>query len=97
MRDESVDVNVIDEIRSRTTTYIGVNAIAKIADISSALKSRGISRVLVVTGIASYIRSGAWDHVRDAFKAHDIRYELYCGVTPNPDADQESAPGPGNL
>jgi alcohol dehydrogenase class IV len=91
MWEDSIDINAISEVRSKSIVYIGVNAIVKIADITMALKSQGISNILVVTGASSYLKSGAWEPVKDSFKKHDITYELYCGVTPNPTTDQVDA------
>ena len=40
MWDASIDVHSVKEIRTRTTTYLGVGAIARIADIAAVLKQR---------------------------------------------------------
>ena len=88
MQEENINIDTISEIRSRTTVYFGVNAITKIAEITGIMKSRGISRVLVVTGRSSFSVSGAWQHVEKAFRDNGFSYELYSGVTPNPEVDQ---------
>lgn len=91
MYEETININTISEIRSRVTTYLGVNAIDKITEILVALKERSITRVLVVSGAHSYKKSGAWDHVEPAMKDNGISYELYNGVTPNPSVDEVDA------
>jgi len=88
MKGENVDINAISEIRSRTTVYFGVNAITKIAEITGTLKNMGISRVLVVTGKSSFSSSGAWAYVEKAFRDNGFTYELFNGITPNPEVDQ---------
>lgn len=77
----------IKEIRTKTTTYLGVGAIAKIDDIVGELKARGIESVLCVTGGRSYKLTGAWDYVTAACARHGIRTTLYDKVTPNPTTD----------
>ena len=52
------------EIRSRTTVYFGVGAIAKIADICQDLKAKGLDKIIVMTGRGAYKKTGAWDYVK---------------------------------
>lgn len=87
MWDTTVDVNAVKEIRTKTTTYLGVGAIAKISDIAAALTARGIQSVLCVTGGRSYKLTGAWDYVVEACKKNGIAITLYDKVTPNPTTD----------
>ncbi|MDY3869189.1 MAG: iron-containing alcohol dehydrogenase [Pyramidobacter sp.] len=87
MWEKSISINEVKEIRSRTTAYLGVGAIDKVKDICADLKSKGISKVLVVTGRGSYKATGAWDKVTEAFSANGIDYVLYDKVTPNPTVD----------
>ncbi len=87
MWDTSIDINAIKEIRTRTTTYLGVGAIAKMHDIAAALKARGVTSVLCVTGGRSYKLTGAWDYVTAACKANGIAITLYDKITPNPTTD----------
>ena len=77
----------IKEIRTKTTTYLGVGAIAKIDDIVGELKARGIESLLCVTGGRSYKLTGAWDYVTATCARHGIRTTLYDKVTPNPTTD----------
>lgn len=80
-------INDVREIRCRTIAYLGVGAINKMDEIASDLKSKGIERVVVVSGRGSYKKTGAWDVVEKALKAHHIDYVLYNKVTPNPTVD----------
>ena len=85
--DRTIDISSVREIRAKTTAYLGVGAIAKIADIAAELRKRGIDRVLVMCGRGSYRSTGAWDHVEKAFAASRITFALYDKVTPNPTVD----------
>lgn len=87
MWDTTIDLYAVKEIRTRTTTYLGVGAIKKIHDIAAALKARGIDNILCVTGGRSYKLTGAWDHVVAACAEQGIRTTLYDRVTPNPTTD----------
>lgn len=91
MWENSININDVVEIRSRSTVYLGVGAIKKISDIFKQLKLMDISKVAVVTGKSSYIKSGAWDYVVKAFEESQISYVLYDGVTANPTVDQVDA------
>lgn len=84
MWSDDIDINEIKEIRTRTTVYFGVGAITKIEDITKDLKSRGIDKVIVMSGRAAYKITGAWDHVEKALKANSINYINFDKVTPNP-------------
>lgn len=83
----TVDVHAVKEIRTRTTTYLGVGAIAKINDIAAALRERGVTSVLCVTGGRSYRLTGAWDHVAEACARNGIAIALYDKIAPNPTTD----------
>lgn len=91
MWEKQIDINVVSEVRVKTTVYLGVGAINKIGEISAALKSKGISKVLVVTGKSSHIKTGAWDYTVKAFEENRIEYAIYSEVTPNPTVDQVDA------
>jgi len=80
-------INDVSEIRCRTIAYLGVGAINKMNEIASDLKSKGIERVVVVSGRGSYKKTGAWDVVEKALNVHHIDYVLYNKVTPNPTVD----------
>ena len=87
MWDTRFDERDVKEIRTKTTTFLGVGAIAKIDDIAADLKARGIDSILCVTGGHSYKLTGAWDYVTAACAKHGIRVSLYDKVTPNPTTD----------
>lgn len=87
MWDNNIDINEIKEIRTRSTTYLGVGAIAKIHDIAGILAGRGIRTVLCVTGGHSYRLTGAWAQVEAAFATNGITPVLYDKITPNPTTD----------
>ncbi len=87
MWDTRFNAHDVKEIRTKTTTYLGVGAIAKMDDIAADLKARGIDSILCVTGGHSYKLTGAWDHVTAACTKHGIRIALYDKVTPNPTTD----------
>lgn len=88
MWEKSVDINLISEIRAKTTVYLGVGAIGKVTDIAQELSKKGINKAVVVTGKSSHIKTGAWDKVKHALDAANIAYTLYSKVTPNPTVDQ---------
>lgn len=84
MWEKDVNINEIREIRTRTNVYFGVGAIQKINDISRDLKSKGIDKVIVMSGRNAYKATGAWDYVEKALKDNGIGYVNYDQVTPNP-------------
>ena len=88
MWDQEIDIQQVVEIRTKTTTYLGVGAIHKMTDIAKDLTARGIKKAVVVTGKGSHIKSGAWEVVKGALDAQEIGYVLYSKITPNPTADQ---------
>ena len=49
MWESKVDIYQVQELRCRTTLYLGVGAITKMQDVAADLKARGIDTVLVVT------------------------------------------------
>ncbi len=84
MWEKDVNINEIKEIRTRTNVYFGVGAIEKIEDIAKDLKSKGIEKVIVMSGKNAYKATGAWDYVEKALKNNSIEYVNYDKVTPNP-------------
>jgi len=88
MCSKQIDLEQIVEIRTKTTVYFGVGAITKITDIAIILAKQGISKVIVVTGKGSHIKSGAWAHVEQALATAGIAPILYSKITPNPTVDQ---------
>jgi alcohol dehydrogenase class IV len=88
MWEKKIDINQVVEIRAKTTTFFGVGAINKMSDVASGLSSRGIKKVIVMTGKSSHIKTGAWDVTKKALDDNGIEYLLYSKVTPNPTVDQ---------
>lgn len=84
MWENDIDINEIKEIRTRTLVYFGVGAINKIQDILVDLKSKGVSKVIVMSGKNAYKATGAWAKVESALNANSIEYVNYDKVTPNP-------------
>lgn len=88
MWEKNIDINEVKELRTRTLVYFGVGAIQKINDISKDLKSKGIDKVIVMSGKHAYKATGAWDVAEKALKDNGIGYINYAQVTPNPTTDQ---------
>lgn len=84
MWEKDINIHDIKEIRTRTTVYFGVGAIKKIDDIAKVLKTKGIDKVIVMSGRNAYKATGAWDYVEKALKDNEIGYINYDKVTPNP-------------
>ena len=84
MWEKDININEIKEIRTRTTVFFGIGAIKKIEDIASDLKSKGINKLIVMSGKNAYKATGAWDYVEAAPKNNGIEYVNYDKVTPNP-------------
>src|SRR5574344_1054809 len=84
MWEKDININDIKEIRTRTTVYFGVGAIKKINDIAKILKTKGLDKVIVMSGRNAYKATGAWDYVEKALKDNGIDYVNYDKVTPNP-------------
>ena len=84
MWEKDININEVKEIRTRTCVYFGVGAIKKIEDIAKDLKSKGIKKLIVMSGRKAYKSTGAWDYVEKALKNNNIEYVNYDKVTPNP-------------
>ena len=84
MFEKNVNIYDVKEIRTRTTVYFGVGAIDKMVDIAKVLKSKGVDKVIVMSGHRAYKLTGAWDHVEKALKDAGIGYINNDKVTPNP-------------
>lgn len=84
MWEKDIDVHQVREIRTRTCVYFGCGAIHKIQDIAKDFKTRGLDKVIVMSGRNAYKATGAWAVVEEALKANGISYVNYDGVTPNP-------------
>lgn len=81
---KDININEVKEIRTRTNVYFGVGAIQKINDIAKDIKSKGIDKVIVMSGRNAYKATGAWDVVEKALKDNGIGYVNFDQVTPNP-------------
>ena len=81
---KDIDIHEVREIRTRTNVYFGVGAIQKIHDIAKDIKSKGINKVIVMSGKHAYIATGAWDVVKAALEENGIEYINFAQVTPNP-------------
>ena len=68
MWEKDFDVNTVSEIRTRTSVFFGCGAINKIEDIAADLKSKGLDKVIVMSGRNAYKATGAWDYVEKAFE-----------------------------
>ena len=84
MFEKDINIHEVKEIRTRTTVFFGVGAIKKIEDIARDLKSKGIDKLIVMSGRNAYKATGAWDYVETALKNNNIEYVNYDKVTPNP-------------
>ena len=74
MWEKDIDINQVVEIRTRTNVYFGVGAIKKIDDIVKTLKTKGIDKVIVMSGRNAYKATGAWDYVEKALKDNGVGY-----------------------
>lgn len=86
-----VDINQVVELRVKPNVYFGFGAINKMEDVAKDMKSKGIDKILVVSGRNAYKSSGAWDVIEKALKNNGIEYTNYAEVTPNPTADAVDA------
>jgi alcohol dehydrogenase len=84
MWENDIDIHEVREIRTRTCVYFGCGAINNIADIAKEFKSKGLDKVIVMSGKNAYKATGAWAVVEKALIEHGIAYLNYDGVTPNP-------------
>ena len=84
MWEKDININEVREIRTRTLVYFGCGAIEKIEDIAKDLKSKGIDKLVVMSGRNAYKSTGAWDYLEKALKNNGIGYINYDKVTPNP-------------
>lgn len=84
MWEKDINIHEVKEIRTRTSVFFGVGAIQKIHDIAKDIKSKGIDKVIVMSGRHAYKSTGAWDVVEAALKENGIGYINFDQVTPNP-------------
>ena len=87
MWEKDINIHEVKEIISRTKVFFGVGAINKINDILVDLKTKGVDKVIVVSGRNAYKATGAWDVIEKALKDNSIGYVNYDKVTPNPTTD----------
>ena len=81
---KDIDINKVVELRVRPNVYFGVGAINKMEDVAKDMKTKGINKIIVVSGKNAYKSSGAWDVIEKALKNNGIEYVNYAEVTPNP-------------
>ena len=86
--ESGININNVSTIICGSKVFLGVGAIEKMEFIAGELKARGVDCVLVMTGKAAYVKTGAWDHVTRALDKHGIRHVLYNQVQPNPETQQ---------
>ena len=84
MWEKDINIHEVKEIRTRTSVFFGIGAIQKIHDIAKDIKSKGIDKVIVMSGRHAYKSTGAWDVVEAALKENGIGYINFDQVTPNP-------------
>lgn len=84
MWEKDINIHEVKEIRTRTSVFFGVGAIQKIHDIAKDIKSKGIDKVIVMSGKHAYKSTGAWVVVEAALKENGIGYINFDQVTPNP-------------
>ena len=84
MWENDVNIHEVREIRTRTSVFFGCGAINKIEDIAKDFKSKGLDKVIVMSGKNAYKATGAWAVVEKALQNNGIEYVNYDGVTPNP-------------
>ena len=84
MWENDVNIHEVREIRTRTSVFFGCGAINKIEYIAKDFKSKGLDKVIVMSGKNAYKATGAWTVVEKALQNNGIEYVNYDGVTPNP-------------
>ena len=70
------DINIYDirEIRTRTSVYFGCGTINKMSDVAKELKTKGLDKIIVMSGKNAYKATGAWDVVEKALNENCISY-----------------------
>ena len=87
MWEKDININEVKEIISRAKVFFGVGAMHKINDILADLKTKGVDKVIVISGANAYKATGAWGVVEAALREQGIGYVNYDKVTPNPTTD----------
>ena len=86
--EKGININNVSTVIAGSKVFLGVGAIEKIDFIAGELKAKGVDCVLVMTGRAAYVKTGAWDYVTKALEKHGIKHVLYNKVQPNPETQQ---------
>ncbi len=86
-----IDINQVVELRVKPNVYFGFGAIHKMEEVAKDMKSKGINKILAVSGRNAYKSSGAWEVIEKALKNNSIEYINYAEVTPNPTVDAVDA------
>jgi len=86
--ESGIHIKNVSTIICGSKVFLGVGAIEKMDFIAGELKAKGVDCVLVMTGKAAYVKTGAWDHVTKALGKHGIKHVLYNKVQPNPETQQ---------
>ncbi len=84
MWEKDIDINHVMEIRVKATSFLGVGAIEKFADIAKELKQKGISKIMIVSSKTAYKKTGVWAKIEPMLKENSIEYVIYDQITPNP-------------
>ena len=84
MYERKTDINAVFELRTAVKDYFGVGAIHKIDDIADEMITKGIDKVIVISGRNSYKSCGAWYVIEKSLKKHNIGFINFAKVTPNP-------------
>ena len=58
MWEKDININEVREIRTRTCVYFGCGAINKISEIAKDFKSKGLDKVVVMSGKNAYKATG---------------------------------------
>ena len=72
MWEKDVNIHEVREIRTRTSVFFGCGAINKIEDIAKDFKSKGLDKVIVMSGKNAYKATGAWAVVEKALQKSGI-------------------------
>ena len=74
MWEKDINIHEVREIRTRTSVFFGCGAINKMNDIAKDFKSKGLDKVIVMSGKNAYKATGAWAVVEKALIDNGIVY-----------------------